>query len=260
MAQMLSKRKRPEREDYMLKEQNKVDTGIFDEKTMIYLSKFFNMGIISKLNHPIARGKEADVYLAEPGDSELVTGQKNVIVKFFRVETSSFFKMQDYLIGDRRFTKKITRRSKLGIIIEWCKKEFVNLQLAKRAGVNAPIPFAFNGSILTMSFIGKGTDPAPQLKNARLSSPAKVLDRILSDIAALYGEGIVHADVSEYNILMLDGVPYMIDFGQAVVTDHPKAAEFLRRDISNITAYFSKVYGIEKDADAEFRHVVRSGS
>jgi len=67
----------------------------------------------------------------------------------------------------------------------------------------------------------------------------------------------VHSDLSEYNILMKGDVPYLIDFGQAVVTAHPKALEFLRRDIENIYSYFSKKYSISTDPEKIFTDITR---
>lgn len=69
MARMRSKRHRQEREERVFKERRKTDQGIFDTKTMVSLSKFYNKGIITTLKSPIARGKEADIYLAEAGNA-----------------------------------------------------------------------------------------------------------------------------------------------------------------------------------------------
>lgn len=241
----------------MLKEQKKVDEGIFDEKTMVYLSKFFNLGIIATLEYPIARGKEADVYIATPGKADSVKGMDYVIIKFFRIETSSFFKMENYIHGDPRFEKKPLRKGKFGIIMEWCKKEFGNLELAKKAKVKAPTPLMFNGSILAMSFIGEKGAPAPQLKDCDLKDPEDTLEQILASIRALYKIGLVHADVSEYNVLMSGNTPYMIDFGQAVVVQHPNAIEFLKRDVNNIISYFSKRYGVQKSYEEAIKGIVK---
>jgi RIO kinase 1 len=258
MARRLGKRKQKRREDYVLKEQNKVDEGIFDTKTMIYLSKFINKGVISRLSYPIARGKEADVYVADPGSSDFVKGMDLVVVKFFRVETSSFFKMEEYVAGDRRFSQRKTGLSKLGIVLWWCKKEYLNLLVAARAGVRAPIPLMFNGSILAMSFIGTDSVPAPRLKDCALENPEEVLDEILEDVALLYGKNLVHADLSEYNILMHNGHPYLIDFGQAVIIDHPHSFSFLKRDIVNITSYFRRRYEVDRDAESAYNLILES--
>ena len=256
MARRLGRRKEPPREKHMLKEQVR-GAGTFDERTMVYLSKFFNLGIISSLDTPIAKGKEADLYLATPGSSEKVKDLDKVIVKFFRVETSSFFSMEDYIVGDPRFQRKTTRKSKHGIILVWCKKESDNLKAAEKAGVRAPRPLLTNGSILAMSYIGDEKGPAPKLKDVDLEKPVEVLEEILLDIKRLHEKRLVHGDVSEYNVLILDGKPYMIDFGQAVSTEHPKAMDFLRRDVKNIIYYFSKRYGIQKDQEETLKWVLK---
>lgn len=254
LVRRIGKRKKQEREEFAFKEHNKVDTGIFDERTMMYLSKFFNKGVISRLGFITARGKEADLYLAEPGAAKVVSGSKFVVLKFFRIETSSFYKMSDYIIGDPRFGRMT--RSKRSVVLTWCRKEYGNLEIARSAGINAPRPYMFNGSILAMEFIGSGEGvPAPVLKYTSVDHPERVLDSVVGQVRKLYASGLVHADLSEYNILIKGGDPYMIDFGQAVVLRHPNAMAFLRRDIGNILRYFSKRYGIERDFGQVFGYV-----
>ncbi len=73
----------------------------------------------------------------------------------------------------------------------------------------------------------------------------KDLDSILEDIKKMYKAGLVHADLSEYNILMGD-VPYLIDFGQGVVKEHPHSMKFLERDVAIVLRYFER-RGINRD-------------
>jgi RIO kinase 1 len=257
MARRVSRRKEPSRDRYTLKEQNKIDSGIFDTKTMILLSKFYNKGIIDKLNFIIARGKEADVYVAQPGISEIVSGVKFVAIKFFRVETSSFLKMSDYIIGDPRFSK--IRLTKATIVKTWCRKELGNLRIAQEAGILSPKPYMVNGSILAMEFIGDENGvPAPQLKDVRVENPEQFLDAIIEQVRKLYKRQMVHGDLSEFNILVHNGEPYLIDMGQMVVLKHPNADMFLERDILNILSYFSKHYGIERDQKRTLDYVTTS--
>ena len=96
---------------------------------MIYLSKFYNKGIIRRLGFIIASGKGGGRLPGEPGNAEVVKGAKYVVLKFFRVETSSFYKMTDYIIGDPRFAR--ISKSKTRIIDTWCKKEYGNLEIAR---------------------------------------------------------------------------------------------------------------------------------
>ncbi len=254
MARRLGRRKRPSREKHMLKEQNKIEEGVFDNKTMMFLSKFFNKGIIGSLVHIIARGKEADVYIANPGASKELESAKYVAVKFFRVETSSFLKMSDYIIGDTRFAKE--RRLKSNIVKIWCRKELRNLQIAHDSGIYAPKPYMSNGSILAMQFIGDAEGvPAPQLRFVDLKEPEKVLDIIIQQMRVLYKSKLVHADLSEFNILYSKGRPYFIDFGQAVVLNHPNSQIFLKRDVDNVLRYFSKHYSIRRDLRKTFDQI-----
>ena len=100
-----------------------------------------------------------------------------------------------------------------------------------------------------MQLIGEDGVPSPILKKAELENPEKVLDEIIENMKRLYSAGLVHGDISEYNILIKDDMPFLIDIGQGVSLGHPKANEFLERDVINILYYFNKVYGIEKNKE-----------
>ncbi len=251
MSMKRSKKKQHSREMFMLKEQLKIEEGVFDRRTMLNLEGLFTHGIVSKLEFLTARGKEADVYIASAGEG---IREKFVVVKIFRVETSGFAKRREYIFGDPRFGR--IRGGIFNIVMEWCKKEYGNLMLAELAKVHAPKPYFFRGNVLGMEFIGDDGMPAPKLKDAEVEEPAEMLGRILADMRKLYANGLVHADVSEYNVLVKGTVPYLIDFGQAVVLGHPNSENFLQRDVSNISSYFMKRYGIEADQKAARDYVI----
>ncbi|HVA82749.1 MAG TPA: serine protein kinase RIO [Candidatus Aquilonibacter sp.] len=248
---LVSKKKRPDREKHMLHEQLKIEEGVFDNRTMMRLEKFFSHGIISRLLFLISKGKEANVYVAEGGEA---IKDKLVAVKIFRIETSSFYSRTDYMLGDPRFPK--IRRDIYWIVNEWCKKEFGNLKIATSAKVHCPKPYYFTGNVIGMEFIGDGNNVAPQLKDVDLEEPKKVYKTIVSDLKKLYDNELVHADISEYNILMHDGIPYIIDFGQGVINKHPNALVFLQRDIYNITRYFNRKYRLEANSEEVFGYVI----
>ena len=92
-----------------------------------------------------------------------------------------------------------------------------------------------------MEFIGDESGPAPQLRDVVLDDPTETYDEVISFIIDGWKDAhLVHGDLSEYNILMWDGQPIMIDVGQAMTTDNYNAKDLLERDIRNINAFFRK--------------------
>lgn len=102
MARRRSKEKQPSKEDYQLKEQLKIEEGIFDNRTVLRIGKLFNKGVVSSMEFIIARGKEADVYLANAGEK---VGKDFVALKVFRLENARFQNRKKYIEGDPRFGK-----------------------------------------------------------------------------------------------------------------------------------------------------------
>jgi RIO kinase 1 len=90
-----------------------------------------------------------------------------------------------------------------------------------------------------MEFLGEDERPYPQIRGVELEDPVAVYADILLFMKKLYQDaGLVHADLSEFNILYGKHL-YVIDMGQAVTPEHPRAQFFLARDISNVNRYFS---------------------
>jgi len=103
-----------------------------------------------------------------------------------------------------------------------------------------------------MEFLGEGGLPYATMNMIGPRSE-KDLDSILKDMRKMYKAGLVHADLSEYNIMM-GKVPYIIDFGQGVVLEHPNSEKFLERDVLNILHYFAK-YGIKRDLEKTLKWI-----
>ncbi|MBQ7621840.1 MAG: phosphotransferase, partial [Candidatus Methanomethylophilaceae archaeon] len=131
------------------------------------------------------------------------------------------------------------------LIYAWVNKEFKNLDRYMQAGIPVPEPITFAQNCLLMEYIGDETGPAPQLKDVVLEDPDETYEDVLSFIIDGWQEAhLVHGDLSEYNILMTEDGPIMIDVGQAMTKDHYNAKELLERDIHNINSFFRK-----RDAD-----------
>lgn len=230
-------KKKPAKEDYQLKERFKIESEVFDRKTLLILSKMMRKGILQTLDYPISTGKEANVFRATTPEENFVA------VKIYKMETAHFFRKEEYLEGDPRFER--IKKSNEDIVRAFARKEFKNLEICKKAKVNAPEPLYILGHVLVMGFLGEGELPYPTMEALGPLHGKKDLESVLEDIKRMYKAGLVHADISEYNILMGD-IPYLIDFGQGVVLRHPNAEKFLERDVKNVVNYFSKK-GIEKD-------------
>ncbi len=99
-------------------------------------------------------------------------------------------------------------------------------------------------------------DPiAPELKNQAPIDPQDFLDKILKNIKLLWKQGLVHGDLSAFNILNDSEEPIFIDFSQATTTKSSDAKDLLLRDLKNIAAFFKKL-SIDLDVDKEFNVVV----
>jgi RIO kinase 1 len=221
-------------------ERLRVEENVFDVPTLKLLYTLSNKGIIKSLGGSISTGKEANVFYAEGPENELA-------VKIYRINSSTFRAMDAYIMKDPRFTN--IRNNKRDMIFAWTRKEFQNLKRAKSAGVRVPEPILAEKNILIMEFMGEKEVPYPLLKNTPLENdePKLVFDTIVEYMRLLYKEAnLVHADLSEYNILIDPNnvTPIFIDMGQSVTLEHPNAREFLNRDIQNILRFFSR-YGIK---------------
>ncbi|MDR7665999.1 serine protein kinase RIO [Methanosarcina sp. Z-7115] len=217
----------------------KVEENVFDVSTLKLLYTISNKGIIKALGGSISTGKEANVFYAEGSEKELA-------VKIYRITSGTFNAMDVYIMKDPRFTN--IRNNKRDIIFAWTRKEFQNLKRAKSAGVRVPEPMLAEKNILIMEFMGENGVSYPLLKNTPLEGDEikLVYDTIVEYMRLLYKEAnLVHADLSEYNILIdpNDVTPIFIDMGQSVTLEHPNAREFLYRDVQNILRFFSR-YGI----------------
>ncbi|MDO8627418.1 MAG: serine protein kinase RIO [Candidatus Diapherotrites archaeon] len=218
----------------------RVIAEVFSPSTLDIIFSLAGKKWFNRVEHVISTGKEAHFFLA----TDSAGNPRGV--KIYKIETSDFKNMHKYIDGDVRF--KHVPHQKKDLVYEWTRKEFKNLTKATEAKVSCPIPLTFKGNVLVMSFIGEGEEASPIIKRVRIPEEEKqsIYDQIIENLAKLfYKAGLIHADLSEYNIMYKDGKVVFIDFGQAVLKNHPRAKEFFDRDIFNLQMYFQKI-GIEK--------------
>ena len=208
---------------------------VFDRATLMTVYRMLNRGYIKNINGVVRSGKESRIYWG------MGRGKKLVAIKIFLTTSAEFLKgRMMYIQGDERFKK--TRRDTRSLINLWALKEFRNLQQAEKAGVRVPAPLKIDGNVILMEFIGKKGEPAPLLRETPLDHPAKVYDKIAESVKLLYQKAeLVHGDLSEYNIMIVDKSPVIFDFAQAVTISHPMARTFLKRDLERMNYYFKRI-------------------
>jgi len=216
-------------------EEYKVLEEVFDRSTLMTIYDFMNKGKIDEIYGVVNAGKEARIYWGKDRDG------RELAIKIYLTVTAEFKRgMLPYIRGDPRFAH--VRKDTRSLIYAWAQKEFKNLQRAMDAGVRVPEPIAVSKNVLIMSFIGKNGVSALLLKEVSLKNPRQVYRRLLTYVKKLYKKAkLVHADLSEYNIMIWKNAPVLFDVSQAVTLEHPMADQFLRRDLENLYKYFKKL-------------------
>ncbi len=233
------------------REEWKIRGNVFDKFTLETLHKLASQGLIGDLASPVALGKEANVFTA-------TRGQGFVIVKIYRLENCNFKRMYEYLREDARYLR--TKPQRRAVVFAWAQREYRNLLLAREA-ITVPTPIGFRNNVLVMSLVGdeRSGTVARQLKDVGLADPVPYRDRVLDAVGALWRQGLVHGDLSAFNVLDKEGEPVFIDFSQAMPRTSPHAKEYLRRDLVNLQAYFAR-FDAAFDVDAAFERILARGS
>jgi len=203
------------------------------------LKSLVDNGVLEAFGTPLGVGKEADIYDALAPD-----GTK-VAVKFNRLGRTSFIRAR----GLRPYSLKhdwmyISRRA--------AYREFEALQKLYPT-VSVPRPIALDRHVVVMGLID-----GVELTNAKKISGAEdVLNEIIENIKRTYQLGIVHADLSEHNIVIkLDGDALIIDWPQYLLAHQTHAEEMLKRDIQNVLKYFKRKFGVVRDAPQVLKYII----
>ena len=207
---------------------------------------------IDKLFGCISTGKEANVYLAVgsmdlekreafPADENGIVPVKEYAVKIFKTSILIFKDRERYVSGEFRFRHGHCKGNPRKMVKLWAEKEVRNL---KRIGmseglIKVPVPHILKNNIIVMDFLGENGKAAPRLRDADIADWRGLYDQTILMIRRLYSVcKLVHADLSEYNLLYHQNEVWIIDVSQSVENDHPMALDFLRRDCSIMTDFF----------------------
>ncbi|PNS20448.1 hypothetical protein CAC42_5898 [Sphaceloma murrayae] len=226
---------------------------VLDPRTRMILLQLLNRNVVSEINGVLSTGKEANVYHAVTIPQETSGTESPSLHRAIKVYKTSILVFKDrdkYVSGEFRFRKGYNKSSNRAMVKVWAEKEYRNLRRIHEAGIPCPEPVSLKNHVLVMSFIGdKKGWPAPRLRDASFGGSSDEQAQVMKDLyIQLLGYvrkmyqvcRLVHADLSEYNILYHEGKLWMIDVSQSVEHDHPRSLEFLRMDIKNLTDYFAR--------------------
>ena len=232
---------RIDREKSKVKDEDVIKTvdEVFDAFTNYHLYRLRNtLKALKELRGSISSGKEAKVFWGRGWRGE------ELAVKIYLTSSAEFRKsIREYIIGDPRFPSIPPKFRDL--VYLWARKEFGNLEAMRAAGVSVPEPKAVSGNVLVMQFLGENGYRAPLLAEAYKELEPELIgsffQMVVDDLKKMVCRaGLVHGDLSEYNIMIWDGRTWIIDVAQAVSVAHAKAREFLERDLDNLFRFFSK--------------------
>lgn len=195
---------------------------------VLALKAFAERDTVTRLGSKIEVGKESDVYECSEGERELVLKAHREGYTQFRDTTRE----RDYTHDKGHLSWMYTARKA-------AETEYETLE-ALYSEVAVPEPVDQNRHTLVMSrFDGV------ELRRADVDEPLVVLDAVLDELSKAWDLGYVHSDMSAYNVMVSRDSICIIDWPQAVETDHPHACQLLERDASNLLSHFKKDYDID---------------
>jgi RIO kinase 1 len=162
---------------------------------------------------------------------------------------------------DRRAVASKTDHGHQVMAAMWPIQEMAMLELAWAGGASVPYPVARGLDGVIMEFIGDADAAAPRLAQARLTGTevASAWEQLVASLWALTTVGVVHADLSAYNLLWWRGRLTVIDLPQAVeFTTTPEAPELLHRDLTNVATWFAR-QGMTVDVDGLYAELLDVG-
>lgn len=209
------------------------------------LATLLDYGIIQEVIRPLMSGKEAQVYVV------VVAGDECVAKVYKAAEQRTFKHRSDYTEGRRtrntRDQRAMSKRSQHGRQKDedaWRTTEVEMIYRLRDAGVRVPEPINFVDGVLVMEFV-KDADghAAPRLGDLSFSASEarEIYHALIREVVRMLCAGVIHGDLSDFNVLMGTAGPVLIDFPQAVDPSHnPKGRDLLLRDVQNLHRFLAR--------------------
>jgi len=209
------------------------------------LASLFDYGILDEVVRPLMSGKEAQVFLVAS------RGELRVAKVYKEAQNRTFKHRATYTEGRKvrnsRDQRAIDKRSKHGRAQDeaaWRSTEVDTIRRLHAGGVRVPTPDHFIDGVLIMEFIADADgNPAPRLGDVTFE-PAEaqaVYERLIREVVRMLCAGVVHGDLSEFNVLVGADGPVIIDFPQSVDTAHnTNARTLLLRDVENLHRFLAR--------------------
>ncbi len=202
------------------------------------LHRLVSKGYVTMIGERMGEGKESVIY-------NCISRWSEAILKFHKVGYVSFRRVREKrYYGNLHYTVLMVRSA---------KNEFNALK--KLYGkVSVPRPYGWEGNTVLMELID-----AKELYKVKLENPKDVFNYIIDELKKMWKVGIVHGDLSQFNILVNPEGVWFIDFPQAIDLNErcdENVKEIFKRDISNILSYFKKTYNIDVDLNSVLKYIL----
>jgi RIO kinase 1 len=204
-------------------------------------------GIIEGVLRPLMSGKEAQVFLVRAG------GENRVAKVYKQAQDRTFKHRAQYTEGrtvrnsrDQRAMNKRTKHGRAQDETAWRSAEVDMIYRLQAAGVRVPIPYNYFDGVLIMELVKDAEgNPAPRLGDLRVDAEGakKIFDHLLAEVVRMLAAGVVHGDLSDFNVLMGADGPVIIDFPQSInAAGNQSARRILVRDVENLHRFIAPYF------------------
>jgi RIO kinase 1 len=202
-------------------------------------------GLADAVVRQLMSGKEAMVFIVRCGD------ELRCAKVYKEASKRSFRQAVDYTEGRKtknsRKARAMEKGTRYGRKVQeeaWQSAEVDALYRLAAAGVRVPMPYNFHEGVLLMELVTDGEgDPAPRLNDVDFTEDEACTHHrsLMAQVVRMLCAGVVHGDLSEYNVLLGATGPVIIDLPQAVdAAGNNHASRMLERDVGNLTAFFGR--------------------